>query len=77
MVPRKLYRAFDSSSKATLALKLVESYGFEAACSWAEHHLAVPSMVVRYVLHDAMDDAMQFVTLIALTISGCCLMSVL
>ena len=55
MVPRKLYRVFDSSTKATLALKLVESYGFEAACIWAERHLAVPSMVVRYVLHDATD----------------------
>ena len=31
-----------------VALKLVEVYGFEAASAWADHHVAVPSVLVRY-----------------------------
>ena len=31
-----------------VALKLVEVYGFEAASAWADHHVAVPSVLFRY-----------------------------
>ena len=35
-----------------VALKLVELYGFAAASAWADRHLAVPSLHVRYALLD-------------------------
>lgn len=48
VVPRKLYKAWDRDNQAMVALKLVEVYGFEAASAWADHHVAVPSELVRY-----------------------------
>jgi hypothetical protein len=48
VVPRKLYKAWDRDNQAMVALKLVEVYGFEAASAWADHHVAVPSVLVRY-----------------------------
>ncbi len=48
LVPRKLYKAFDSEMKKTVAVKLVEAYGFEAASVWADRHVAVSSLAVRY-----------------------------
>lgn len=53
MVPRKLYKAWDSENEAMVALKLVELYGFAAASAWAEQHLAVSSRLVRYAVFDA------------------------
>ena len=47
VVPRKLYKAWDSDNQAMVALKLVGVYGFEAASAWADHHVAVPSVLVR------------------------------
>ncbi|KAL0031182.1 hypothetical protein WJX77_008504 [Trebouxia sp. C0004] len=47
VVPRKLYKAWDRDNQAMVALKLVEVYGFEAASAWADHHVAVPSVLVR------------------------------
>ncbi|KAL0035758.1 hypothetical protein WJX77_001602 [Trebouxia sp. C0004] len=47
VVPRKLYKAWDRDKQAMVALKLVEVYGFEAASAWADHHVAVPSVLVR------------------------------
>lgn len=52
VVPRKLYKAWDSDSKTMVALKTVEVYGFAAASAWAHQHLAVPSLLVRYALLD-------------------------
>ena len=48
VVPRKLYKGWDRDNQAMVALKLVEVYGFEAASAWADHHVAVPSVLVRY-----------------------------
>lgn len=48
VVPRKLYKAWDHDKQAMVALKLVEVYGFEAASAWADQHVAVPSVLVRY-----------------------------
>ena len=48
VVPRKLSKAWDRDNQAMVALKLVEVYGFEAASAWADHHVAVSSMLVRY-----------------------------
>lgn len=47
VVPRKLYKAWDSANNTIVALKLVELYGFAAASAWADQHLAVPSSCVR------------------------------
>ncbi|KAL0036505.1 hypothetical protein WJX77_010488 [Trebouxia sp. C0004] len=47
VVPRKLYKAWDRDNQALVALKLVEVYGFEAASAWSDHHVAVPSLLVR------------------------------
>jgi hypothetical protein len=52
VVPRKLYKAWDSDNNTMIALKLVELYGFAAASAWADQHLAVPSSHVRYALLD-------------------------
>ena len=51
VVPRKLYRAWDSDSHRMVALKLVETYGFSAASAWAEQGIAVPSQLVRCALY--------------------------
>lgn len=48
VVPRRLYKAWSLDQKAIVALKLVEAYGFEAASAWADDHVAVPSLLVRY-----------------------------
>ena len=53
MVPRKVYKAWDSNKNTMVALKLVELYGFAAASAWAEQHLPVPSSRVRYALLDS------------------------
>ena len=52
MVPRKLYKAWDSDNNILVALKTVEVYGFAAASAWADQHVAVPSSRVRCVLLD-------------------------
>lgn len=52
MVPRKVYKAWDSDNNTLVALKLVELYGFAAASAWADQHVAVPSLRVRYALLD-------------------------
>ena len=65
VVPRKLYKAWDRDNQALVALKLVEVYGFEAASAWSDHHVAVPSLLVRYaclVLHEILHHLSHVVT---------------
>lgn len=72
-VPRKLYKAWDSDNKTMVALKLVEVYGFAAASAWADQHLAVPSLRVRYALlvGRALQALMQYCN-IALNVTCLC-----